>query len=208
MLSLTAAAQVDGTRFDGVDLFLRCRTPTLIRQMTSCGDWLTSCLAQTCGWIPGSARVAACRRRIRDGSARGARTFSRTGAKGLRASARSFGSLAYGKYGVMRIDSARARPNGRRIRQQTRSALPRHFARHAPLPKNTASDLPPRAKSAGAECTVGNATWNCWRLSIARRRWASRLTWRTPCSSRWATTRPRDRLLPRGFRLVGPDSFS
>ena len=55
----------------------------------------------------------------------------------------------------------------------------------------SASGSPPRAKSAGAACTVPSGWSSCWKSSTARARSASRPTWPTRCSTCWATTRPK-----------------
>ena len=74
--------------------------------------------------------------------------------------------------------------------QADRRDVPRGLRRS---PRITASGWPPRAKSAGAACTVGGGWCNCWNWSIGRRRSAFRPTWPTRCSTCWATTRRKTR---------------
>ncbi len=67
MLDLTAAAEVDGVRFDGVDLFFLSPIPTSILPTTTWRGLRRKLLRRVCGWVAGGAGVAADRWRFRHG---------------------------------------------------------------------------------------------------------------------------------------------
>ena len=83
-----------------------------------------------------------------------------------------------------------------RQHEEDRGDLPRGLRRS---PKATANGSRPKARSAGAACTAGSGMSSCSNRSAGPRRSASRRTWRTRCSSRWATTRPRTGSCPQRF---------
>ena len=122
-------------------------------------------------------------------------------ARWLAASPGIFNEHGVRKYGVIRIDSAefgvekwREDPEGQhQPRSPTRSAKPPRS------PPTTASDWPPKAKSAGPACTAGKTCSTCSKRSACPRRSASRPTWPTPICTCWATTRPNMRLLHEGY---------
>src|SRR5205807_186468 len=112
-------------------------------------------------------------------------------------SARSFETSAFVSTELYALTPPWAPHPGPKIQPQTRCELQTHFARRAPLPRDTASGSPPKVKSAGAECMDGSTWWSSWKRSDAPGRLAFRPTWRTPCSIRWATTLPRAESFPQ-----------
>ena len=191
MLDLTAAAEVDGVKFDGFDLFLFAPHIDIDcdgRRASS--SWPTRPSRAT--WTIGSV-VAPVWPPTGGGSAMGddeeREKFLGQVRKGCRI-AKTLRELGVRPYGVVRIDSAMRRrrpgptdPEGNT--QTDRRDVPRGLRRS---PRTTASGWPPKAKSAGAACTVGSGWSSCWRWSTARRRSASRPTWPTRCCTCWATT--------------------
>ena len=195
MLDLTAAAEVDGVKFDGVDLFLFAphvdidssdddlkRLADKVRQRKLVDRHRSS---RRFGRRPAAARRWAAtteRKKFLEQVRKGCRIAQRLRELGIR------------PYGVVRIDSACGRGDWHKaIRRQTASGSPRPSARPATSPRISASGWPPREKSAGAACTVGGGWCSCWKWSIGPRRSASRPTWPTRCSTRWATTRRKTR---------------
>ena len=145
------------------------------------------------------ARLAADGRRQRDGRRSRAQEVRRAGPQGLQ-------------------DRREAAPAGRppvRRRPHRLGLRPRRLGEgprgqpeedrrdvppgRATSPKATASGSPPRARSAGAACTRGGGWCSCSRWSTAPRPSASRPTWPTRCSTRWATTPPKTRILPQNY---------
>ena len=190
MLCLTAAAQVNGTRFDGVDLFLfdphvsidasDDDLERLADKIASKGLVVGSLVAPV--WPPTGGGSAM-------GSNGDRRRVSHSGPQGLcdreEAEGPRHPPLRHRPDRLRR----RARRIGRRIRPATRRGSPRPSGRRPTLPRTTASGSRPKGRSAGAGCTAWRATSSCSRWSTGPRPSASRLTWRTHCCSRWATTR-------------------
>ena len=146
---------------------------------------------RACGRIGRCAGVAADGRRLGDGIGGRAQAVSRRGREGLPASHSSCatsGSANPASCGSIRRPAC---TSGRRRPPRARRRSPRLSPRPATSPSNMASGSRRRAKSAGAACTAGSIWSSFSRWSAGRRRSASRPTWRTPCSTRWATTRPR-----------------
>ncbi len=167
MLNLTAAAEVDGVRFDGVDLFLSLPHTDI----DSSDDELKS-LAEKLrakGLAIGSL-VAPVWPATGGGSAMGSeeeRGRFLTQVKKACAIGRKLHELGIRKSGVVRIDSATgvdewAEGSGREHKEN----CARLFAKPATLPKALASASPLKARSAGAACTAGAA------MSSYSNRWA------------------------------------
>ena len=121
MLELTAAAEVDGAKFEGVDLFLSLPHTDIDStddDLKALADKLAG--EESAGRVAGGAGVAADRRRFRHGHGERARGVSDAGEKGLphRPQTARPGDPA------IRRDPHRfapaARRNGRRIRRATR----------------------------------------------------------------------------------------
>jgi hypothetical protein len=158
MLDLTAQAEVDGVRFDGVDLFLSL-PHTSIDSTDDDLKTLAGSIARR-GLVVGSL-VAPVWPPTGGGSAMGSeqeRAAFLTQVTKACVIGRKLRQLGIRRYGVIRVDSA-----GQRIRQAIPSALPRPFAKPVSLPKTMASGSPPREKSVGAGCTAGSAWSNCWK---------------------------------------------
>ena len=158
MLDLTAAAQVDGAKFDGVDLFLF--DPHV--SIDSTDDDLKRLADKIRGEesrrrLARRAGVAADRRRLGDGQRRGAEAFL-TQVRKACAIGRKLRDLGVRKYGVVRIDSAASPadwakdPAGNT--QQDRGHVP---ARRRRRGRVSASGSRPKERSAGAACTAGSA---------------------------------------------------
>ena len=198
MLDLTAQANVDGIRFDGVDLFLfdphtsidasDDELKRLRDKVASRGFVVGSLVAPV--WPPTGGGAAM-------GSDEERKKFL-TQVRKACVIGRKLRDLGIRKYGVIRIDSAsspgdwaadpeeqhaahrRHVPSGVRHRRGLRRASRRRrrdlLGRHAQL------------EADGAAARDGRT---------GRRRSATRRTWRTTCSSRWATTRRRIACFPR-----------
>ena len=85
MLDLTAAAEVDGTSFDGVDLFLsdpHISIDSTEDDLQRLADKIAR--KELRGRVAGGSRVAADRRRLGDGRSGGTAAISGTGAKACR----------------------------------------------------------------------------------------------------------------------------
>ena len=103
---MTAAAEVDGVKFDGVDLFLfdpHVSIDSSDDDLKRLADKIA--VEASRRRIARRPRVAADRRRVRDGERRGAQELPDAGAEGLRDREDAHG-LGIRKYGVVRIDSA------------------------------------------------------------------------------------------------------
>ena len=193
MLDLTAAAEVDGQQFDGVDLFLfDPHVEHRLDRQTSLKRWPRKFAAH--GLVVGSV-VAPVWPPTGGGSAMGDDAARKQFLTQVRKACRIARTLRAARHPPVRRRAHRlgllADRVGRQSRRRTRSGSPTRSARRATSPRTSASGSPPRAKSAGAACTAG-ATWSsCSKRSTARRRSASRPTWPTRCSSRSATTRRR-----------------
>ena len=201
MLDLTAAAEVDGVRFDGFDMFLYHPHVDIDGGEDEIQRLADKARSREPRWSARSWRrsmpaPAAARRMGNDAD----RRVPRPGPQRRAASPSGCANWACGprRQGPHRFGLRRSRP-GAKTRSGTRSASPKPSARPAASPKTTASDWPPKGKSAGAACTVGNEWSNCWRWSIARKRSASRPTWRIRCLYLLGYNAPEDALLPQDF---------
>ena len=144
MLNLTAAANVGGVKFEGVDLFLFDPHVSidssdedlkrLADQVASRNLVVGSLVAPV--WPPTGGGSAM-------GSADDRKNF---------VTQASFGSTR-----------PRARATGRLIPRPTRRRSPKRSGKRATSPTGSASGLPRKARSAGAACTAGNATSSCSR---------------------------------------------
>ena len=210
MLDLTAAAEVDGVKFDGVDLFLfephvdidvdRRRAEAAGRQGPRRGTWRSASVVAPV-WPPtggGSAMGSdADRERVpRRRSTRPAASPSgcASWAFGPTASCGSTRPAASAAW----ADDPRGQP------EADRRDVPRglHDRRG---PRRTAGR---RGRNLlGRHAQLASGWSNCWKWSIARKRSASRPTWPTRCCTCWATTRRRTRLLPQDFDWNDDDTF-
>ncbi len=160
MLDLTAAAEVEGVKFDGVDLFLfdpHVSIDSTRRRSEAAGR--KGPAAQPGDRLGRGAGLAADGRRVGDGRATTERKqFLEQVRKGCRI-AKQLRELGIRPYGVVRIDSAtQRRPTGPPATRRPTAADRRHVPRGVRRsPRTSASGWPPRAKSAGAACTVGGA---------------------------------------------------
>ncbi len=190
MLDLTAAAEVDGVKFDGFDLFLFAPHVNIdasddeLKQLADKARRRNLVIGSVVApvWPPTGGGSAM-------GSDEDRKQFSRAGPQGLphRQAAARAGHSAL-RRGADRLGHRRGRLGQGRSATPTASASPRRFARPATSPRISASGWPPKAKSAGAACTVGGGWCSCWKWSTGPRRSAFRPTWPTRCSIRWATT--------------------
>ena len=202
MLDLTAAAEVNGVQ-------VRRRRPVPVRPArrhrlqrrrpeATGRQGPRARPGRSARWWPRSGRPPAAARRW--ATRRTARSSSTQVRKGCRiASEAARARRAALRRRAHRLGLRRRRAWWPRPRRQPEARSPRRSARPATSPRTTASGWPPRARSAGAACTVGSAWSSCWRGRTARRRSASRPTWPTRCSTCWATTRRRTRILPPDF---------
>ena len=156
MLDLTAAAEVDGQKFDGFDLFLfaphvdidssdddlkRLADKARARNLT-----IGSVVAPV--WPPTGGGSAM-------GSDEDRKKFLDQVRKGCRI-AKTLRELGIRKYGVVRIDSAAGVSDwATAIPRPIRGSSPTRSAKPAASPRISASGSRPRGKSAGAACTVG-----------------------------------------------------
>ena len=203
MLDLTAAANVDGVRFDGVDLFLfdpHVDIDSIATTLKRLADRI-----RARGFVVGSL-VAPVWPPTGGGSAMGSDEDRKRFLTQVKKGVRDWQDASRPRHPALRRRAHRLGgqpvPTGRRIRQATRSASRRPSEKRARLPKTTASGLRPKEKSAGAACTAGSACSSCSKWWIARARSDSRPTWRTRCSSRWAATRLRIASCPKA--TTGP----
>ena len=189
MLDLTAAAEVDGVKFDGFDLFLFAphinidatddELKALAERRPSRGLTIGSVVAPV--WPPtggGSAMDEGEGRekfleQVRKGC-RIAKTLREIGRAAATASSASTRRAAWA--------TGPPTPRG------TSGRSPRRSSRPPRSPGTPASGWPPRGRSAGAACTPGGRWSTCSSASASRRRSASRPTWPTRCSTRSART--------------------
>ena len=157
MLDLTAAAEVDGVKFDGVDLFLF--DPHV--SIDSTDDELEAPGRQGRVARPGRrlgrrAGLAADRRRLGDGRATRTASNSSTQVRKACRIAKTLSELGVRPYGVVRIDSA-AQPErlGRPIRRATRRRSPRPSAQAC----DVAEEYGERLAAEGEICWGGMHSW-------------------------------------------------
>ncbi len=155
MLDLTAKAEVNGTKFDGVDLFLFA--PHVDIDSTDDDLKALADKVKSRNLVIGSV-VAPVWPPTGGGSAmdpgEGRKAFLNQIHKGCHI-ARRLRELGVRPYGVVRMDSATGPPTGTPTPRATRKPSPRPSSRPPPSPGTTASAWPPRARSAGPACTRG-----------------------------------------------------
>ena len=95
-------------------------------------------------------------------------------------------------YGVIRIDSAASPAEWAKDPEENTKRIAQTFREACAI----AEDSGERLAAEGEICWAGMHSWrrnraNCWKWWTGRKRSDFRPTWRTPCSSPWATTRRR-----------------
>ena len=196
MLDLTAAAEVDGVKFDGVDLFLfdphvehRRHATTSSRRWPTRpgrGTWsIGSVVAPV--WPPTGGGSAM-------GERRGPQEVPRPGPQGLphRPAAPRAGRPAR----TASCGSTRPAASSR-LGRTTRRATQKRIAETFREACDIAEDHGERLAAEGEICWGGMHSWRRMLAAAgdgrpAARRSASRPTWPTRCSTCWATTRPED----------------
>ncbi len=198
MLDLTAAAEVDGVRFDGVDLFLFAphvdidSTDDDLKQLAdkvrSRNLVIGSVVAPV--WPPTGGGSAM-------GNDQERKSFLTQVLKGCRI-AKKLRELGARPYGVVRIDSAvdpgtwsqgDATANSKKIADTFREA--------AVIAEDHGERLAAEGEICWGACTVGGAWCSFWKWSIGPRPSVFRPTWPIRCSICSATTRPRIAFCPR-----------
>ncbi len=201
MLDLTAAAEVDGVKFDGFDLFLFLphinidasddELKTLADKASSRGLAIGSVVAPV--WPPtggGSALDAGA----------GRKKFLEQVEKGCRI-ARRLRELGVRKYGVVRIDSASGVSDWAADPEGNQQQIAETFKQAAAIAKDHGEKL----AAEGEICWGGMHSWRrmvrtCWKPAAASRRArtssVSRPTWPTPSSTPSAKTPPRTASCP------------
>ena len=156
MLDLTAAAEVDGVRFDGVDLFLF--DPHVDIDSTDDDSEAAGRSHSRAGLRRRLARragLAADRRRLGDGKRRGARALSHSGEEGVR----DRQDAARSRHPALRRRAHRLGRESGRLGQgsgrQHRSASPRRSGRRATI----AEDYGERLAAEGEICWGGMHSW-------------------------------------------------
>ena len=159
MLNLTAAAEVDGARFDGVDLFLsdpHVSIDATDDELKQLADRISA--SESGGRLGRRAGLAADGRRLGDGQRERAQRSSSTQVRKACRIATKLRELGIRPYGVVRIDSAASvgrvgEGSGRQYEADRRDVS--QGLRHRRT--ITANGSPPRARSAGAACTAGSS---------------------------------------------------
>ncbi len=156
MLDLTAAAEVDGRKFDGVDLFLFDphvsidatdeELENLAERVRSRGLVIGRVVAPV--WPPTGGGSAM-------GGPEEVELFLTQVRKACHIG-KKLRELAIRPYGVVRIDSALPAWRLGQGSETNQSRIADTFKAAAISPKSTASGSPPKAKSAGAACTVAH----------------------------------------------------
>ena len=183
MLDYTANAEVDGQRFDGIDLFLfdphvsidasRDDLERLAEQVGYRNLVIGSVVAPV--WEPTGGGSA-----MDPGAGR--KAFLTQIEKACRI-ARDLREIGIRRYGVVRIDSATPPPTGPPTPKPAPKPSPRPSGRPPTSPPTTANASPPRARSAGPACIPGGRCSNSSKPSTGPARWGSRRTWPTPGST-------------------------
>ena len=190
MLNLTAAAQVNGTRFDGVDLFLfdpHVSIDSSDDDLKRLADKIGSK-----GLVVGSL-VAPVWPPTGGGSAMGSngdRGAFLTQVRKACAIGKKLRDLGIRRYGIVRIDSAAGPADWAADPLGNTKKIAETFRQAADI----AEDYGERLAAEGEICWGGMHSVTAQRgaarrRSTAPRRSASRPTWRTRCSSPWGTTR-------------------
>ncbi len=197
MLDLTAAAEVDGIKFDGVDMFLY--DPHINIDISDDDLKATADKIAAKGFVVGSVVAPVWFDASAMGDDQQREQLPDRHPQGVpdRQAAPRAGRPAVwrrpDRLGLL------ARPTGPRTPRATSRRSPRPSSRPRRSPAITASGSPPRARSAGAACTPGGRWSTCSSASASPRRSASRPTWRTRSSTRSARTRPRTGSCPKDY---------
>ena len=195
MLDLTAAAEVDGIKFDGVDLFLFA--PHV--DIDASDDELKQ-LADKSAPQPGRRHrhrpdLAADRRRLGDGLGRRPQAVHRPGAQGCRIGKR-LRELGVRPHGIVRIDSASSPADWAKDPAGNTALIAETFRQAC----DVAEDFGERLAAEGEICWGGMHSWRemlkTLEASTGPKRSASRPTWPTRCSTRSATTPRKTRSCP------------
>ena len=201
MLDLTAAAEVDGVKFDGCDLFLFAPHVEIDSSDDDLKQLADKARRRNLVYRHGrGAGLAADRRRLGHGHGRRAEGVFDAGPQRLphRQAAARVGRAALrrraDRFGLQRLRLGQGRSE-----RPTASGLPKPSAQACAIAEEPARSWPPREKSAGAACTVGGGWCSYWKWSIGRARSASRPTWPTRCCTCSATTPRRTPSCPQNF---------
>ena len=205
MLNLTAAARVDGVRFDGVDLFL-----SLPHTDIDSSDDDLARLAETLaakGLLAGSL-VAPVWGPTGGGSAMGDESERSRFLTQVRKACRIGRKLRDLKIRQVRNHSNRFRGQpqaiGPRIRPGTPSSSQRLSAKPARLPRTSVSGWPRKARSAGPACTAGGVTSSCWKPSNRPQTLGFQADMAHTMLFTLGYNAPEDALLPEGFDFSEP----
>jgi hypothetical protein len=157
MLDFTARAEVDGQRFDGVDLFLALphtdidATDDELRRLADSVEARELVIGSLVAPVwPGTGGGSAM------GSEQERAAFLAQVRKACRIG-RRLRELGVRPYGIIRIDSASSVGEWLQDPDGNQRTSPRPSAPPATSPATTVNASPPRARSAGAACTAGGA---------------------------------------------------
>jgi hypothetical protein len=154
MLELTAKAEVNGQKFEGIDCSCFIRTPIRTPRTTRCGRWPTKSPAWASLSDRSSPRLAGDGRRLGDGFRRGPQEFRPRRRKGLPDCRRA----QEARRPEVRRDPDRLGRQGRRSGMPTRPATPRRSPpRSAKRPKWP--DHGERLAAEGEICWAGMHSW-------------------------------------------------
>ena len=158
MLNATAAAEVDGIKFDGVDIFLYAphrhryqRRGFESGRREDCGQGIRRGYGGGAGVVPTPRRWAM----------PGAGELSRRRSGRPAASRRHCVTWVLGRMGWCGLIRPRRRRTGRRTRKGTRRRLPRRSSRRRRLRGITANGWLRRGRFAGGACTRGGRWLIC-----------------------------------------------
>ena len=189
MLDLTAQAEVDGVRFDGVDLFLSLPhtdidssdddLARLAEKVAAKGLRVGSLVAPVWAATGGGSAMGNAEERSR---------FLTQVKKACRI-ARKLRELKIRHYGIVRIDSAASAGDWASDPEGNTKRIAETFREACTIADDFENASRPREKFAGPECTAGAATCSCWKWWGVRKHWGFRPIWPTPCCSPWDTTR-------------------
>ena len=184
MLDLTAAAEVNGQKFEGIDYFLflpHTNPEASDDELRGIADMIASK-----GFDVGSLVAPVWPGTIGD-SAMGDDASREKFLSAVKMACRVagiFNEHGVRKYGVIRIDSPNSvSKNGEPMRKQTPVELQTRFARPPRSRRTMASDWRRKARSAGPACTVGRICSTCSKKLVCPKRSASKPTWRIRIST-------------------------
>ena len=206
MLDLTAAAEVDGVKFDGVDLFLfapHVDIDATDDDLKALADKVTVARpGDRLGRRPG---LAADRRRLGDGRGGGPHASSSSRSARAAASPKRLRELGVRPYGVVRIDSACGPGDWAQDPEGNQAKIAETFRQAGDDRRGrTASGWPPRARSAGAACTPGGRWSSCWSGSASPRRVGFQADMAHTLLYTLGDNAPEDRILPEDFDWNDP----